>query len=401
GFSIFTDEETKALIRRLGKTRGVLILTDSDAAGFKIRHHIEMIARGCPVKNAYIPALPGKEPRKSHPSKEGTLGVEGLPVQALRAALLRAGVATQKPRAPQDPITYTDLYEWGISGGKGSAVRRRALLQALGLPPRLSKRALIGVLSSLYSKEELTRHIRALPAEAPAVPQRPVLFWDFHGTLTLPDVVWFDAAMEAAAQQVPQKPLARKTLERYFSATCLPWFTVPSRDTRHLAAPGAWWAHCEAHFVPMFQRCGFTLAEAQRIAPAVREKVLQPQRYHLYEDAVPTLQALAARGYQSFILSNNFPELAAIVKALGLAPYFQDVLVSGRIGYDKPHPGIFAAARQAAAPCQNLWLIGDNPVDDIEGANAAGFVSVTVHGPPVPAATHSVQHLAQLLPLLP
>ena len=158
GFSIFSDTEQKELIRRLGKRHGLLILTDSDAAGFSIRHYIEKIAGGCVVKNAYIPALKGKESRKSAPSREGTLGVEGLPPPLLRECLEKAGVTVQQA-APKDPITYTDLYQWGLSGGAGSAVRRRALLVGLGLPPRLSKRALCQVLSSLYTKPEIEKEL--------------------------------------------------------------------------------------------------------------------------------------------------------------------------------------------------------------------------------------------------
>ncbi|MDL2294886.1 DUF4093 domain-containing protein [Ruminococcaceae bacterium OttesenSCG-928-D13] len=154
GFSIFRDDEKKALIQRLGKERGLLVLTDSDAAGFRIRHYIEKIARGCEIKNAYIPALPGKEPRKAAPAAEGTLGVEGLPPEVLAEALRRAGVAADET-APGEAVTHTDLFELGISGGPNSAEKRRALLQKLGLPPRLSKRALCQVLGSLYTRQAL------------------------------------------------------------------------------------------------------------------------------------------------------------------------------------------------------------------------------------------------------
>ncbi|NLW79185.1 MAG: DUF4093 domain-containing protein [Ruminococcaceae bacterium] len=161
GFSIFSDAEKKALIRRLGAQRGLLILTDSDAAGFRIRHYIEKIAAGCSIKNAYIPALKGKESRKAAPSKEGTLGVEGLPPDVLRTALKNAGVTSAQPAAGV-PISYTDLFELGISGGAGSARRRRLLLEKLGLPPRLSKQALIQVLTSLYTKDQIAMELEAL-----------------------------------------------------------------------------------------------------------------------------------------------------------------------------------------------------------------------------------------------
>lgn len=159
GFSIFTNEEQKALIRRLGAARGLVILTDSDAAGFRIRRYVEQIAAGCNVKHAYVPALPGKERRKPQPGREGLLGVEGLPPALLRQALERAGVAAL-PALPGEAISPTDLYEWGLSGTAGSAQRRRAALQKLGLPPRLSKRALCRVLGSLYTRSQLEELLR-------------------------------------------------------------------------------------------------------------------------------------------------------------------------------------------------------------------------------------------------
>ncbi len=229
--------------------------------------------------------------------------------------------------------------------------------------------------------------------------EKPVLFWDFHGTLSLPDVVWFDAAMEAAAERTPHRALTREELMTHFSYTCLPWYSVPSRDTRHLTTPGAWWAHSEREFEKMFQKCGFTQKEAIQLAPMLRKKVLQPQRYRLYEDAIPTLQTLKQRGYRSFVLSNNYPELSHITDALGLSGLFEDILVSGKIGYDKPRPEIFAAARKAAGGAKNAWMIGDNPVDDIEGGNAAGFTTVAVHNNKAPAS-HSLGALGEILELL-
>ena len=110
------------------------------------------------VVQAYVPAIHGKEKRKAQPGKEGLLGVEGvddaLVLQALRDALgEEADTAPVKPEGRQ--ITYTDLYEWGLSGTAGSAERKMKLLSALGLPPRLSKKELVEALNRLYSYEQL------------------------------------------------------------------------------------------------------------------------------------------------------------------------------------------------------------------------------------------------------
>lgn len=389
GFSIFSNQEQKALLQKLGRQRGLLVLTDSDAAGFAIRHYIQKIAAGCTIKNAYIPAVPGKERRKTQPSKEGTLGVEGLPPHLLAQAIQKAGAQTEAPKQGRQ-ITYTDLYTHGLSGTQGSAQNRRHMLARLGLPGRLSKKALCQVLNSLYSYEEFTMLLQ----------QKPVLFWDFHGTLTLPDVIWFDAAMEAAAEQAPETVLLRETLIQYFMGACLPWFTMPHGDTRSLTAPGAWWAHCEENFAAMFVQCGFTAGGAAKTAAAMRAKILQPQRYHLFPDALQTLQTLQHKGYQSYILSNNFPELEDIVTGIGLRPYFQKVLVSGLIGYEKPRPEIFETALAAAGNPAAAWMIGDNPRDDMEGGKNAGFTTVLAHGSAAPHANFAVEDLSAIPAIL-
>lgn len=168
GFSVFTDAEKQQLIVELGRRRGLLILTDSDAAGFRIRRFLNDIAQGLPVKNLYIPSVSGKESRKPHPGKEGLLGVEGMDAALLRRLLAAVGEAEAAPRSGS-PITYADLYELGISGTQGAAERRRGLLQRTGLPLRLGKRALLQVLNSLYTREELA----VLCAQLPPPTQQP------------------------------------------------------------------------------------------------------------------------------------------------------------------------------------------------------------------------------------
>ena len=158
GFSVFKNAETKRLLVELGKKRGIIVLTDSDDAGFRIRNYINKLAQGICVKNAYVPAIAGKERRKAQPSKEGVLGVEGVPSEAILRALQTAGAREKAKRAGR-AITYTDLYELGLSGTEGSAGVRRAWLQSLGLPPRLSKKALCEVLNSLYTYEDFVQTV--------------------------------------------------------------------------------------------------------------------------------------------------------------------------------------------------------------------------------------------------
>lgn len=154
GFSVFSKNETKELIKTLGKQRGLIVLTDSDGAGFKIRNYINNFAHDINIKNAYIPSIKGKESRKEQESKEGLLGVEGVSKETILNALKSAG-AFEKNAFDEKQITFTDLYNLGLSGTKQSMEKRHALLSRLGLPLRLSKNALRQVLSSLYSLEQL------------------------------------------------------------------------------------------------------------------------------------------------------------------------------------------------------------------------------------------------------
>ena len=158
GFGIYSDKKRQQLFKALAQKNGLILLTDSDAAGFRIRTYITNLVGEKNVVQAYVPAIHGKEKRKEQPGKEGLLGVEGVDdaivLQALRDALgAEAGAAAARPEGRQ--ITYTDLYEWGLSGRPGSAERKAKLLNALGLPPRLSKKELVEALNRLYTFEQL------------------------------------------------------------------------------------------------------------------------------------------------------------------------------------------------------------------------------------------------------
>lgn len=155
GFGIYRDREKQKLIRSLAEEYGAVIATDSDAAGFQIRGFLQSLLKGCEVYHLYIPDVYGKEKRKAAPSKEGKLGVEGLPLPVLKKALEQSGVTACE--LPGGGISKADLYELGFSGRPDSAARRKQLLLKLGLPERLSANALVAVLNKRMSKEELTR----------------------------------------------------------------------------------------------------------------------------------------------------------------------------------------------------------------------------------------------------
>ena len=157
GFHIFHDAEKMSLIRYYAKTTGVIILTDSDTAGFKIRHYLKGAVHEGKLYHVYIPDIYGKERRKDKPSAEGKLGVEGIDKKRLLEAFGKAGILAEEAPEKTDPITKLDLYELGLSGGADSKNRRKALQKKLGLPELLSAASLLEVLNTMMTREELLK----------------------------------------------------------------------------------------------------------------------------------------------------------------------------------------------------------------------------------------------------
>ena len=166
GFSVFNDKEKLAFLRRLAEKKGLIVLTDSDGAGFVIRNYLKGALPKDKVKQAYIPDVHGKERRKRHAGKEGKLGVEGMRPEVLLEALRRAGATfldeAEEPAPAKEPFTKADLFVWGLTGGADSAARRQALLKRLDLPEHLTANGLLEALNLLYSREEVTALLETL-----------------------------------------------------------------------------------------------------------------------------------------------------------------------------------------------------------------------------------------------
>lgn len=153
GFAVFKDKTKLSFIKKLAKERGIIILTDSDHAGFMIRNYISSGVPKEQIKNVYIPDIFGKEKRKNAPSKEGKLGVEGMTKEVIVEALSKAGVTSSKSVC-SDPVTTVDFYDLGLTGGAGSKAKRKALCKALDLPEFLSTSSLISCINNFMTKEE-------------------------------------------------------------------------------------------------------------------------------------------------------------------------------------------------------------------------------------------------------
>lgn len=166
GFRIYKDKEKLELIRHYAERDGVIILTDSDSAGFRIRRFLKG-AVGGKLINVYIPDIFGKEKRKSAPSKEGKLGVEGMDISVLTEAFVKAGIDISGETAEKrgEPITKADMYELGFSGRDNSAARRKALLEYYNLPSLLTTGGIIEILNTMISREEFYETAEKLTGE--------------------------------------------------------------------------------------------------------------------------------------------------------------------------------------------------------------------------------------------
>ena len=157
GFGIYHDKELRKLIRFYAEKQGLIVITDSDAAGRQIRGFIKSILPKelhDRVASVHIPQIKGKEKRKTAPSKEGTLGVEGIPADVLRGLL--AGYASAEKRGDNKrPLTKNELFTYGLSGCADSAARREELAEKLGIPHGLSSKALLDLLNTMYTRERL------------------------------------------------------------------------------------------------------------------------------------------------------------------------------------------------------------------------------------------------------
>ena len=168
GFQVFRSSETIETIKKMADETGIVIFTDSDSAGFKIRNYIKQSLPPDKVKHAYIPDVRGKEKRKTEPGKEGLLGVEGIKDELLLDALKKAGCeidgSAEAARGGRE-ITKADLYKLGLSGGADSADKRRKLAKTLGIPMKISANMLLDMLNRLVSYEELSELVQNLTSE--------------------------------------------------------------------------------------------------------------------------------------------------------------------------------------------------------------------------------------------
>lgn len=167
GFAIFSDREKLRFIRRMAEKRGILVLTDSDGSGFAIRNFLKGSINNANIKHAYIPDIYGKEKRKTSPSHEGKLGVEGVSDDVIIDAVKRAGVLPidEAEQTSDIKVTKADLFDAGLYGQENSAIKRRRLFHMLSLPERLSANAFLELSNCVISTDEFLSALKKIAQE--------------------------------------------------------------------------------------------------------------------------------------------------------------------------------------------------------------------------------------------
>lgn len=203
-----------------------------------------------------------------------------------------------------------------------------------------------------------------------------VIFWDFDGTLATRTGMWSGALVEALASHDPERAVTREHLSPLLRDG-FPWHT-PELPHLDRCAPDDWWAPLEVVFRSAYEAVGVSAATAATLARQARECYLDPAGWTVYADTLPVLTSLAAQGWRHVILSNHVPELPALVEALGLGTVVDRVVTSALVGDEKPHREIFRIALELAGQPDIAWMVGDNVVADVLGAELAGIPAILV-----------------------
>ncbi len=163
GFRIYNNKDRLALIRKIAAKNGIIVLTDSDSAGFRLRHYLSSAIPKSDIKNVFIPNIFGKEKRKSKPGKENLLGVEGMSTEVLLNAFKKAGIDPETGNSERsEPFSKTFLYEIGLSGGENSSELRKKLCEYYSLPKMLSANSLAEILPIITTEEELSSAVEKI-----------------------------------------------------------------------------------------------------------------------------------------------------------------------------------------------------------------------------------------------
>lgn len=205
----------------------------------------------------------------------------------------------------------------------------------------------------------------------------PTVLLDFDGTLALRPGLWGACVLELLDEEEPGHGIALEAI-RAGLRDGFPWHRA---DVAHpeLCEPDAWWAPVQELIARALVAAGVSDEMAIRLATATRERFADPSRgWELFPDTLPALERLRVAGWRCVVLSNHIPELPALAEGLGLSGHLDVVITSAAIGYDKPHPEAFRIGLEAAGDPTEVWMVGDNPIADVGGAEAVGIPAILV-----------------------
>jgi putative hydrolase of the HAD superfamily len=204
-----------------------------------------------------------------------------------------------------------------------------------------------------------------------------VMFWDFEGTLASGSGGWWGGTLhDALRDRFPETRVTREMLSRYLE-TGFPWHE-PDKPHPHLNDPEDWWRHMHGLLARALVNVGIAESDAAICASQVRTRYLAPSRWIVYDDAIPALNAVRDLGMRNIILSNHVPELEWLVNELGIGACVEAVTNSALVGYEKPHPKIYEIALKAAGSPHQAYMVGDNPLADVAGPEAAGIPGILI-----------------------
>jgi len=202
------------------------------------------------------------------------------------------------------------------------------------------------------------------------------LIWDFDGTLGYRVGKWEGALLEVLRRHAPEVNMRRELLWPHLQ-TGFPWLT-PETPHTEIQTAEEWWDRLDPVFARAFAGAGLANETAHTLAKHVRHVYPDTTAWRLFDDAIPTLECLAAQGWRHLLLSNHIPELPEILRHLGLAPHFAAVFNSAQTGYEKPHPRAFRNVLETLDGSGAVWMIGDSMSNDIAGAAAVGIPGILV-----------------------
>ncbi len=224
-----------------------------------------------------------------------------------------------------------------------------------------------------------------------------VLFWDFDGTLIYSDSKWSKSLQKAFSMYGHE--ISIEEIRKHMGMRLgYSWDTPEVSYTKSIGY--TWWKTLFLHYDKLYEQQKIDKAIGDKISELLREEILDPSLYTLYEDTIEVLKQCKELGFENYILSNNFPELYSIIEQLGLTVYFKDYIVSANVGYEKPRKELFEYALKLAGNPENCYMIGDNPVADIQGGKAVGMKTILVHREGVYDVDYHCKELSEIPEIL-